>query len=339
MATKKPATEKKSKEDILEELEKRHGLKIPELAELKIVSTGSLQLNRAMHIGGTALGKMIEIWGQEASGKTTLMLHQMAEYQRTFRDRRVAYFDYENAFDPKYARSIGVDVQKLLIYQPVTQEQGYDMIIDLVKNDIVSCVVIDSQTSAVPKAVLEGTMEDAKMALQARNNSKFCPIIKGLLNLHQATLFFVSQTRDKIGSMGDTSQPTGGNAIKFYCDIRWKVWKMNDKENEANKTTVDVMKSKVEKPFGQAKFSILWGRGIDSLGEIIDYAIEFGIVKRAGSYYQWKTFSIAGMVKFREFLDDCPDELCEIHDLVIDRLKSIPVEETESIVEPSPQEA
>jgi recombination protein RecA len=280
-------TKKKQEESnlsALEELEAKYGFGTSNSKNFKIISTGSIQLNQAMHIGGTVLGKLIEIYGPNSSGKSTIMLHQIAEYQRAFPDKIVALFDYEYSYDPHYAAAIGVDVDKLHIYQPETQEKGYDMILELIQKRLASCIVVDSQTAAPPKAVLEGEMGDSTIALQARNNSKFCLKVKGLLSINNTTLFLVSQTRNNIGSMGsDNNITTGGEAIKFYADIRWKVWKMNDKPNELNKTTVDVVKSKVSKPYGQGKFNILWGTGIDKIGEIIDYAEDFGILKRSGT--------------------------------------------------------
>lgn len=321
--------EKRTMESMLSELEKKYGVNRVTIDYNKIVSTGSLQLNSAMGTGGTALGKMIEIFGPESSGKSTLVLHQIAEYQKAFPDKKTAYFDYENSFDKKYAISLGVDVDSLLIYQPDTQENGYDMILGLIEKDITSCIVIDSQTAALPKAVLQGDMGDATIGLQARINSKFCMKIKGLLTIHDCTLFLISQLRDKIGSMGEPTTTTGGNAFKFYADVRWKVWKMNDKPNELNKTTVDVVKNKLAPPFGQAKFNIIWGKGIDTLGEIVDYAIEFDIVKQAGSWISYKDIKLQGMEKFKDYLEENFEVILEIEQKVIAKLKN--VEEIEVI--------
>jgi len=269
----KQKEEKKGIEAILEGLEKKYNLQKAKVGDHIVISTGSLQLNEAMGMGGTALGKMYELFGPESSGKSTLTLHQIAEYQKAFPLKRVALFDYENAFDRKYATNLGVDVNTLLIYQPDSMEDGYDMLLALVENEIISCAVIDSQSAAAPKAIIDGEMGDATIGLQARLNSKFCMKIKPLLTRHQVSLFFISQTRDNIGSMaGDSTVTTGGKAIKFYADVRWKVWKMNDKINDLNKTTVDVIKNKLANPFGQAKFSILWGKGISKELEVIDFA-------------------------------------------------------------------
>lgn len=308
---------------LLEALEKKYGVEKPSINDLQIVSTGSLQLNQAMGINGTALGKIIEIFGPESSGKSTIVLHQLAEYQKAFPEKKVAYFDYEHSFDKKYATSLGVDIVKLLVYQPETMESGYDMILALVENNITSCIVIDSQSAAQPKAVLEGDMADSTVGLQARINSKFCMKIKGLLDNHNCTLFLISQLRDAIGSMGEPTTTTGGKAIKFYADVRWKVWKMNDKINELNKTTVDVIKNKLASPFGSAKFNIVWGKGIDKLGEVLEYAVEFNIVKRSGSWYSYGETKLGqGAEGVKILLNDNLELLEEIQNKVINRLEN-----------------
>jgi recombination protein RecA len=321
MSMAREKVEKKGVEAILAELEKRYGLERKKLESNIVVSTGSIQLNVAMGIGGTALGKIIEIFGPESSGKSTITLHQMAEYQKAFPERKVALFDYEHSFDKGYAKSLGVDVDNLLIYQPDDQESGYDMIIELVKNQIVSCIVVDSQTAASPKAIINGEMGDATIGLQARNNSKFCLKIKGLLDINKATLFFISQTRDAIGGMGESTTTTGGKAIRFYSDVRWKVWKMNDKANELNKTTVDVVKNKLDKPFGQAKIDILWGIGFDSVGEIIDYASDFGLIKKGGAWYTLdEDIKLQGMDALKEFFEDNPERFLKLKEDVLSKL-------------------
>lgn len=314
--------EKSDMDVMIAELEKKYGLGRLKPEELKIISTGSLQLDQAMGTGGTAVGKFIELFGPESCGKSTLTLHQIAEYQKAFPEKRVALFDYEHSFDKNYAMALGVNVDSLLIYQPETQEEGYDMVIALVEKDIVSCVVIDSQTAAMPKAILQGEMGDSTIGLQARNNSKFCMKIKGLLDVHNCTLFVVSQLRDAIGSMGEPTTTTGGKAIKFYADVRWKIWKMNDKINELNKTTVDVVKNKLASPFGQAKFSIDWGHGIDKLGEIIDFAIDFDLIVKAGSWFTYKEFKCQGIDKLKDYLEENVDELLEMEAKVLEKLKT-----------------
>lgn len=315
----------------IEQLEKRYGIsrKIPESS--KIISTGSLQLNKAMGVGGTSVGKIIEIFGQESSGKSTITLHQICEYQKAFPERKAVLIDFEHSFDRKYAANLGVDVDNLLIYQPETQESAYDIVIALIDEEIASCIVIDSQSAAIPKAVLEGEMGDATIGLQARNNSKFCMKVKGRLDTHNCTLFLISQTRSNIGGMSDPTTTTGGNAIKFYADIRWKVWKMNDKVNELNKTTIDVIKNKLDCPFGQAKINIIWGKGFDTIGEIIDYAVEFDFIKKAGAgWYTIEETKLQGDEKVKQFLEDNPELLedwkIKINNLLFNK-KEIKIEE------------
>lgn len=321
MAKKK--IEKEGLDLILSNLEKKYGLERIDPKELIIVSTGSIQLNQAMGVGGTAVGKFIELFGGESVGKSSLTIHQMVEYQKAFPERKVALFDYENSFDKNYAISLGIDMSNLLIYQPTTMEEGFDLILALIENEIVSCVVIDSQSAAMPKAILQGEMGDATIGLQARLNSKFCMKVKSLLTIHKCTLFVISQTRNNIGGMSPEDVTTGGKAIKFYSDVRWKIWKMNDKVNDLNKTTVDVIKNKLAAPFGQAKFNILWGYGIDKLGEIIDYAIEFDMIKRGGAWFTYKEIKVQGTDKLRDYLEENSDELLELEKNILNMLSNI----------------
>lgn len=318
---KKEKIEKQGAEKLLEDLEKKYGMERVSPEDLVIINTGSIQLNEATHIGGTALGKFIEIFGENSSGKSTTTLHQMAEYQKAFPEKKVALFDFEHSFDEKYAISLGVDVDGLLIYQPDYQEVGYDMILGLIQAELVSCIVVDSQTAATPKSIIDGEMGDATISVQARNNSKFCAKVKGLLDRHKVTLFMVSQLRDSIGGMGEPTITTGGKAIRFYADMRWKVWKMNDKANELNKTTIDIVKNKLGKPFGQAKINILWGDGFDKLGEIIDYACEFDIIKKGGAWFTIEEAKFQGMEATKEFLEDNPELLNKIREQVLIKLK------------------
>ena len=215
------------------------------------------------------------------------------------------------------AKNLGVDVDNLLIYQPETQEDGYDMILALIENKVVSCVVIDSQSAATPKAVLQGEMGDATIGLQARLNSKFCMKVKGLLDNNNCTLFIISQMRDNIGGMGESTTTTGGKAIKYYADVRWKVWKMNDKINELNKTTVDVIKNKLAAPFGQAKINILWGEGFDKLGELIDYAVEFNFIKKGGAWFTFGEDKFQGMERIKDYLEENPEILLDLEKRVL----------------------
>lgn len=306
----------------LQELEKKYGLSGTISDDTYAVKTGSLTLDIATGIGGSALGKIIEIFGPESSGKSTLTLHQICEYQKEFLERRVALFDFEHSFDKKYAKSIGVDVDKLLIYQPDNQEQGYDLLLGLVENSLISLGIIDSQTAATPLKVIEGEMGDATMALQARNNSKFLSKIKGMLSKNKCSLIAVSQTRKDIGGYGDPSKPTGGEAWKFYSDMRWKVSKRLDKDNETNSTTVEVIKNKCEKPFGKAEFDIVWGKGISRDGEIYSLALKHEIFSKAGAWITVPDMEkpIQGEEKVIIFLNDNPEYKEKIEKLVMEKI-------------------
>jgi recombination protein RecA len=221
-----------------------------------------------------------------------------------------------------------VNVDELLIYQPDNMESGYDMILGLIEKDLVSAIVMDSQTAAAPKAIVDGEMSDSTIGLQARMNSKFCLKVKGLLSIHGVTLFVISQTRDNIGSMGDPVVTTGGKAFKFYADVRWKLWKTAKKDDELNVTTIDVIKSKVGKPYGQAVVNIEWGKGFDKMGEIINYAEEFGIVVRGGAWYSYGDVKLGqGLEKVKTLLNDNQELYEEIREKVINELKNSDVKE------------
>lgn len=334
---------KKSKEssgDILKDLEQKYGVGRVDPQKLTIVSTGSIQLDRAMKIGGTALGKMLEILGMESSGKTTCTLHQIAEYQKAFPTKKVALIDLEYSFSPEYAESIGVNVEELLIYQPTTMEDAYDLCIELVKSNLISLIVVDSQTAAVPKATLEGEMGDSTMALQARINSKFCLKIRGLLAIHKCSLIFVSQLRDNIGAMGgDSTITTGGKAIRFYSDVRWKIWKLNDKEHELNKTTIDVVKNKLANPYGKAVVNILWGVGFDKVGEVIDYALEFKFITRGGAWYTIGKQKAQGLDGVKELFMEHPEIYEDLEKRVLDKLNNVEIVEEEIVEEEEQNES
>jgi recombination protein RecA len=312
----------KPADQLLAELEKKFGLGIVEPAELKTVSTGSYTLDIATGVGGYGLGKIIEMYGPESSGKSTVCLHAIAEFQKEFPDKKVFLFDYENSFDMSYAATVGVNVSELIIYQPDDQEQGFDMILGVVDAGLASLIVIDSHTSAIPKRIIEGDMSDATYALQARNNSKFLGMIKGKLGKTGTTLIAISQTRANIGGMiklPDTS--TGGNSWKFYADMRFKIWKQLKKDNELNRTTVDVIKNKCAAPFGKAEFDILWGYGIDTYGEILDMASEAGIVKKSGSWYSYGDAKLGqGRESAIELMKDNEGLFIEIKDKVMDAI-------------------
>lgn len=312
--------EKQGVNKTLADLEAKYGLGKLKKEELIIVDSGSYSINNATNLGGYPLGKLIEIYGAESCGKSTIVLHAIASYQKRFPEKKVALFDYEYSFSPDYAENLGVNVDELLIYQPDNQEQGYDMIVGLLEKELCSLIVLDSHTSAIPIKIIEGEMGDATMGLQARNNSKFLGKIKGLLDRSKTTMLAISQTRANIGGMGDVNVPTGGNSWKFYSDMRFKIWKSNDKVNELNKTTLDVIKNKCATPFGKAEFDIVWGEGIDTLKEIIEIASEKGIIKKAGSWYSYGEDKIGqGIDSVKKLFKENPELLEEIKQKVLEK--------------------
>jgi recombination protein RecA len=240
--------------------------------DLEVVSTGSLGLDQATYIGGIPIGKLIEIYGQESSGKSTITLHIIAEFQK--KGKKCVLIDSEQSFDRKYATALGIDVDAILKVQPECAEDGYNIAQSLIKTGEIGLVVLDSQTGLVPRGVLNGEVGDAKMALAARVNSEALQKIHPILKSNKCSVIAVSQLRTDIGAYGDPAKPTGGLAYKFYSDMRLKVEKQISKETESNKTTVTVIKNKCGAPYGQAIFSINWGTGIDRILEVIDRAIE-----------------------------------------------------------------
>jgi recombination protein RecA len=303
-----------------------HGEDIAE--ELEVVPSSSLTLDIATNIGGHAVGKCIEIFGPESSGKSTITLHAIAGFQQL--PGECVLVDYEQSFDRGYAAALGVDVNKLTIVQPECMEQGYNIIEELIKTGKVRLVVIDSHTAAMPKKVIEGETGDVSIGLQARINSQALGKIKPLLRPNRCTMIGVSQLRVAIGAYGDPNQPTGGLAWRFYSDVRYKVSKILDKDKETNKTTVEVIKNKCAVPWGVAKFNINWGTGVDRMQEILDLAVEYKILIKGGG--GWYTITpetkVQGDEAMKVFLSDNPEYAEDITNKVLDRMKGIVVDET-----------
>lgn len=324
---------KESLEDVLSSLNKKYGTGSiiggnATADNVEAVDTGSLLLNVALGIGGHPVGKLIEMYGPPSSGKSTLSLHAIANFQKKFPDKKAFLADYENSFDKKYAQALGVDMDKLLVAQPNSQEDGYNMIEALIKSGEISVVVIDSHTAAMPKAVVDAEVGAQTIGLQARINSVALGKIKPLLDTNTCTLLAISQLRTAIGAYGDPNQTTGGLGYKFYSDVRLKVSRSPDKVDELDKTTVEVVKCKVWQPFGIAKFNIDWGRGVDRLGEIIDLAVEFGYFKLGGA--GWHTIGdqkFQGQKSVKEFLFDNPEFKQEIETKVFNKLKGEEVQQ------------
>ena len=311
--------EEKNKLDLLrEKLEKDFGKGIIVSANTKkqfsVVSTGSRKFDKVTDCGGIPLGKLVEMFGPESSGKSTFSLHVIAEFQK--RGKKCLLADFEYSFDAEYARTIGVNVDDLLITQPDTMEDGYNIIYEYVKSGQVGLIVMDSHTAMVPKSRLEGEIGDAKMAPEARINSEALKKIKAELERNDCTILGISQLRANIGAMtGAGNVPTGGNAWKFYSDMRIKVYKILDKVNETNKTVVEIVKNKCGKPFGKAEINIAWGVGIDKPHELLDIAIESGVVKKAGSWYSYEDNKLGqGASAVKQLFLDNPELFKEIEE-------------------------
>lgn len=291
--------------------------------ELEVVDSGSLTLNLATNIGGLPVGKLIELLGMESSGKSTLTLHAIANFQKL--EGKCVLVDYEQSFDRTYATALGVDMDKLIIIQPECMEDGYNMTEELIKTGDIRLVVHDSHTAAMPKKVVDGEVGDVTIGLQARLNSQGLGKIKPLLRDNRCTLMGISQIRQNVGGYGDPNQSTGGLAWKFYSDMRMKVNKSVDKENEGNKTTVEIIKNKCSAPFGKAEFVIDWGKGISRMMEIISLAQDLKFITRSGAWYTLPNVekSVQGEQGVLQFLTDNPKYATEIERQVLEKLKEL----------------
>ncbi|MDH3747464.1 MAG: recombinase RecA [Gammaproteobacteria bacterium] len=284
--------------------------------DIEAVSTGSIGLDVALGIGGLPRGRVVEIYGPEASGKTTLTLQVVAEAQKL--GGTAAFVDAEHALDPSYAEKLGVNVDELLVSQPDTGEQALEITDMLVRSGAVDVVVVDSVAALTPKAEIEGEMGDSHMGLQARLMSQALRKLTGNINRSNTMVIFINQIRMKIGVMfGSPETTTGGNALKFYSSVRLDIRRIGaiKKGDEVigNQTRVKVVKNKVSPPFKQAEFEILYGHGISREGEIIDLGVQHGIVDKAGSWYSYGDDRIGqGKENVREFLNQNPETAKEI---------------------------
>lgn len=283
---------------------------------IKVIPSGSLTLDEALGVGGYPRGRIIEIYGPESSGKTTLTLHAIAEAQK--QDLTCAFIDAEHAFDPTYAKKLGINLDELIISQPSSGEEALEIADTLVRSGAVDVIVIDSVAALVPKAELEGAMEDNQMGLQARLMSKALRKLTGSVSKTNCTVFFINQIRMKIGIMfGSPETTTGGNALKFYASVRLDVRKgaqIKDKEESVgNDTTVKIVKNKVAPPFRTAKFEIIYGEGISKIGEIIDLGVDMNIIEKSGSWYSYNSTRIGqGKENVKEYLKNNQEMLQEI---------------------------
>lgn len=306
-------------------------------SDIQVVSTGSLGIDLALGIGGLPRGRVVEIFGPESSGKTTLCLHVVAEMQK--QGGTCAYIDAENALDPIYARKLGVKVDDMLISQPDTGEQALEIADMLVRSGAVDLIVVDSVAALVPKAELEGDMGDSHMGLQARLMSQALRKLTGNIKRTNTLVIFINQIRMKIGVMfGSPETTTGGNALKFYASVRLDIRKTgNIKKGDdmiGSETRVKVVKNKVAPPFRQAEFEIMYGEGISHTGEIIDFGVANDIVEKSGAWYSYKGQKIGqGKENVRTFLKENPaiaDEIeAKIRSLNAPVVHEVPLEERE----------
>ena len=284
--------------------------------DIEVVSTGSIGLDVALGIGGVPKGRVVEIYGPESSGKTTLTLQIIAEAQKT--GGTAAFVDAEHALDPAYAEKLGVNVDELLVSQPDTGEQALEITDMLVRSGAVDVIVVDSVAALTPKAEIEGEMGDSHMGLQARLMSQALRKLTGNIKRSNAMVIFINQIRMKIGVMfGSPETTTGGNALKFYSSVRLDIRRIGaiKKGDEVigNQTRVKVVKNKVSPPFKMAEFEILYGQGISREGEIIDIGVQHGLIDKAGSWYSYGDDRIGqGKENVREFLKSNPEIAAEI---------------------------
>ena len=285
--------------------------------DCECIPTGALALDLALGIGGVPRGRIIEIYGPEASGKTTLAQHIVANAQK--KGGIAAYIDAEHALDPEYARNLGVNIDQLLISQPDTGEQALEIAEELVRSGAIDVVVIDSVAALVPKAEIEKAMDEQQMGLQARLMSKGLRKLTAIVAKTNTTVIFINQLRQKIGIMfGNPETTTGGQALKYYSSVRLDIRrcdsvKNKDNEDIGNRVRVKVVKNKVAPPFKTAEFDIIYGKGICALGNIIDVATNFDIIKKAGAWYSYNDEKLGqGREKTKEFLEENPKVLSEI---------------------------
>lgn len=320
-------SEKKKALDLaIGQIEKQFGkgsiMKLGEHSSLNVdaISTGSLDLDIALGIGGVPRGRIIEIYGPESSGKTTVALHISAEAQK--RGGAVAFIDAEHALDPSYARNVGVDTENLIVSQPDTGEQGLEITEALVRSGAIDVVVVDSVAALVPRAEIEGEMGDSHVGLQARLMSQALRKLTGTINKSNCIVIFINQLREKVGVMfGNPETTTGGRALKFYASVRMDVRRIDSiKQGDeiiGNRTRVKIMKNKVAPPFKVAEFDIMYNEGISKVGNIIDVGVKESIVQKSGAWFSYNDIRLGqGRENAKQYLRENPEVALEIENQI-----------------------
>ena len=327
----KPMTREEALENALKQIEKTHGKgAIMRLGEAKanmnieVISTGILPLDIALGVGGIPRGRIIEVYGPESSGKTTVTLHMIAEAQKA--GGLAAFIDAEHALDPEYARKLGVNTEELLISQPDTGEQALEIVDALVHSGAIDIIVVDSVAALVPKSEIEGDMGSSVVGLQARLMSQAMRKLTGIISKTRTVAVFINQLREKIGvTYGNPETTTGGRALKFYASVRIDVRRADSikqgTESLGNRTRAKIVKNKVAPPFKTAEFDIIYGEGVSRLGSIIDMGVELDIVNKSGAWYSYEGTRLGqGKENAKETLEEKPELIAEIEEKIRTKL-------------------
>ena len=320
---------KKALESALGQIEKQFGkgsvMKLGDFSAMNVeaIPTGALSLDVALGIGGIPKGRIVEIFGPESSGKTTLALHMIAECQKT--GGEAAFIDAEHALDPVYAKHLGVDIDNLIVSQPDTGEQALEIAEALVRSGAIDIIVVDSVAALVPKAEIDGDMGDSHVGLQARLMSQALRKLAGVLNKSNTAIIFINQLREKVGVMfGNPETTPGGRALKFYASVRMDIRKTEnlkqDGEVFGNRVRVKVVKNKVAPPFREAEFDIIYGKGISKSGNILDLGVNLDIVEKSGSWFSYNGARIGqGRENAKKYLEENPEVMAEVEKKVRDK--------------------